>query len=93
MVPNLNVLIAKNKIQRHLDSYLTLFRFAKGLGAPIGSVLLGDKDNSSCATNPQNIRRRNASGGLFGCSGLYALDISRLGEDHRRAKRTGTIKY
>jgi threonine aldolase len=90
MVSEFNVLIAKkNKIQRHLDSYLTLFRFVYLLAsAPIGSVLLGDK-------RPFIVRcelKKNIRGGMrqvgYKAAAIYALDnnISRLAEDHRRVK-------
>ncbi|MCW2118898.1 threonine aldolase family protein [Flavobacterium sp. 7A] len=61
---------------------------SKGLGAPIGSVLLGDK-----ATIHRAMRVRKMLGGgmrqsgYLAAAGLYALEnnISKLVEDHRRA--------
>lgn len=63
---------------------------SKGLGAPVGSVLVGREDLIKTARR----HRKMLGGGLrqsgiLAAAGLYALDhnISRLSEDHRRAKR------
>jgi threonine aldolase len=66
---------------------------SKGLGAPIGSVLLYKKEYESKAR-----RMRKAFGGgmrqvgFLAAAGIYALDhhIDRLKEDHARAKKLGT---
>lgn len=76
------------------DAYGTCFHtvsvcFSKGLGAPVGSVLLGTKDLIREAK-----RVRKALGGAMRQSGylaaacLYALDhhVKRLKEDHLRAR-------
>jgi len=65
---------------------------SKGLGAPIGSVLLYKKEFEAKAR-----RMRKAFGGgmrqvgFLAAAGIYALDnhINRLKEDHARAKRLG----
>ncbi len=65
---------------------------SKGLGAPIGSLLLSDK-----ATIHKALRVRKLLGGgmrqagYLAAAGIYALDnnIGRLEEDHRRAKELG----
>ncbi|MEL6135539.1 MAG: GntG family PLP-dependent aldolase, partial [Bacteroidota bacterium] len=65
---------------------------SKGLGAPVGSVLVGDK-----ATIKQAKRVRKMLGGgmrqagFLAAAGLYALQhhVERLEEDHIRAKRLG----
>ena len=62
---------------------------SKGLGAPVGSVLLCNKDVETKAR-----RARKAFGGgmrqagFLAAAGIYALDnhIKRLKDDHRRAK-------
>jgi threonine aldolase len=62
---------------------------SKGLGCPVGSVLLGDK-----ATIQQAKRIRKVLGGgmrqagFLAAAGIYALDnhVYRLVEDHQRAK-------
>ena len=69
----------------HLDGA----RIWNGLGAPIGSVMLSTKDRVSKA---RIWRKRYGAGmrqvGLLAGAAHYALDhnISRLSEDHRRAK-------
>jgi threonine aldolase len=63
---------------------------SKGLGAPVGSLLLGDKELISKA---RRIRKVFGGGmrqaGFLAAAGIYALDnnISRLKEDHARAKK------
>lgn len=67
---------------------------SKGLGAPVGSVLLCNKDLETKAR-----RARKAFGGgmrqagFLAAAGIYALDnnINRLKDDHRRAKALGEI--
>jgi len=62
---------------------------SKGLGAPIGSIMLGDKER---VTKARIWRKRYGAGmrqvGLLAGAAHYALDnnIARLSEDHRRAK-------
>jgi threonine aldolase len=69
---------------------------SKGLGAPAGSVLLGDK---TFIKQARRIRKVFGGGmrqaGYLAAAGIYALDnnIQRLKEDHRRAKVLGdTLK-
>ena len=63
---------------------------SKGLGAPIGSVMLSTKERVSKA---RVWRKRYGAGmrqvGLLAAAAHFALDnnISRLAEDHRRAKQ------
>ncbi|MEZ4797753.1 MAG: GntG family PLP-dependent aldolase [Flavobacteriaceae bacterium] len=67
---------------------------SKGLGCPIGSVLVGDEDIMKGA-----IRIRKIFGGgmrqvgYLAAAGLYALDhhIDRLKEDHQKAKEIGEV--
>lgn len=67
---------------------------SKGLGAPVGSVLLCDKDVEYKAR-----RARKAFGGgmrqagFLAAAGIYALDhnIDRLKDDHRRTKILGEV--
>jgi threonine aldolase len=65
---------------------------SKGLGAPVGSVLLGTKEDMKRALR---IRKLFGGGmrqaGYLAAAGLYALqnNISRLEEDHKRAKELG----
>jgi threonine aldolase len=67
---------------------------SKGLGAPVGSLLLSDR-----ATIHRALRIRKILGGgmrqvgYLAAAGLYALEnnITRLSEDHRRAKELGAV--
>jgi threonine aldolase len=62
---------------------------SKGLGAPVGSVLLGRRDFIHAA---RRVRKRLGGGmrqaGYLAACGLFALDhhVARLAEDHRRAR-------
>ncbi|WP_209332446.1 threonine aldolase family protein [Lunatimonas salinarum] len=62
---------------------------SKGLGCPVGSVLVGSKDAIKQA---RKIRKAMGGGmrqaGMLAAAGLYALDhhVARLAEDHRRAQ-------
>lgn len=67
---------------------------SKGLGAPIGSLLVSDAE-----TIHRALRVRKILGGgmrqvgYLAAAGIYALDhnVSRLAEDHRRAKEIGNL--
>jgi len=67
---------------------------SKGLGAPIGSVLLG---NENVMKHAIRVRKILGGGmrqvGYLAAAGLYALEkhIDRLADDHRRAKEIGTV--
>ena len=67
---------------------------SKGLGAPIGSVLVGSKTDIKQA---RRIRKLFGGGmrqvGILAAAGIYALDhhIDRLKEDHRKANELGTV--
>jgi threonine aldolase len=68
--------------------------FSKGLGAPVGSILMSDAETIHKALRIRKIfggGMRQA--GYLAAAGLYALDnnISRLSEDHRRAKELAQI--
>ncbi len=91
-----NALIAK---KQHPKQFGELFDtisvcFSKGLGAPIGSVLVGDE-----ATIKRALRIRKIFGGgmrqagYLAAAGMYALqhNISRLSEDHQKAKEIATV--
>ena len=67
--------------------------FSKGLGAPIGSVLLADAETMHKALRIRKIFGGNMrQSGYLAAAGIYALqnNINRLEEDHRRAKELGT---
>lgn len=62
---------------------------SKGLGAPVGSLLLGDK---GFIQNARRVRKVFGGGmrqaGVVAAAGLYALknNVKRLNDDHNRAK-------
>lgn len=63
---------------------------SKGLGAPVGSVLIGERD---FILQARRVRKRFGGGmrqaGIIAAAGLYALEhhVALLKEDHVRAKR------
>ena len=65
---------------------------SKGLGAPVGSVLLGD---AATIKRARRVRKVFGGGmrqaGYLAAAGIYALDhnIPRLADDHRRARQLG----
>ena len=66
----------------------------KGVGAPVGSVIIGSKEDIKSAKKKKKIfggGMRQA--GYLAAAGMYALqnNISRLEEDHRKAKELGEI--
>jgi threonine aldolase len=67
---------------------------SKGLGCPVGSVLLGPKSDIKQA---RKVRKSFGGGmrqaGFLAAAGIYALDhhINRLKEDHSRAKELGKM--
>lgn len=67
---------------------------SKGLGAPVGSLLLGTKPFIKKA---RRVRKVFGGGmrqaGFLAAAGIYALDnhIQRLKEDHKRAKEIGKV--
>ena len=91
-----NALVAK---QQHPKQYGVLFDtisvcFSKGLGAPIGSVLVSDAETMHKALRIRKIFGGNMrQSGYLAAAGIYALqnNIKRLEDDHRRAKELGQL--
>lgn len=91
-----NALVAKRQNPREFGAIFDTISvcLSKGLGAPIGSVLLGSKVDINRALR---IRKILGGGmrqvGYLAAAGLYALanNIERLAEDHRRAKEIAKI--
>jgi threonine aldolase len=91
-----NALVAKNETP---EQYGQLFDtisicLSKGLGAPIGSILLGSKTHIAKALRIRKLfggAMRQA--GFLASAGIYALDnhIVRLAEDHLKAKEIGAV--
>jgi threonine aldolase len=68
--------------------------FSKGLGAPIGSVLVADAETIKRAVRIRKIFGGNLrQSGYLAAAGIYALknNINRLADDHRRAKELGEV--
>ena len=89
-----NALVAKNETPKQYgDLFDTIsICLSKGLGAPIGSLLLGTKEHIHKA-----VRIRKIFGGAMrqvgylAAAGIYALDnhVERLVDDHKNAKIIG----
>ncbi|QXP54994.1 aminotransferase class I/II-fold pyridoxal phosphate-dependent enzyme [Cellulophaga sp. HaHa_2_95] len=91
-----NAMVAKNETpQQYGELFDTIsVCFSKGLGCPVGSVLVGNKDIMQKAIR---IRKLLGGGmrqaGYLAAAATYALDhhVDRLAEDHRRAKEIGEL--
>lgn len=91
-----NALIAK---KQHPKQFGALFDtisvcLSKGLGAPVGSVLIGSKADMKRALRIRKIfggGMRQA--GYLAAAGMYALqnNVSRLEEDHKRVKELASV--
>lgn len=86
-----NALVAKNETPQQYGELFDSISIclSKGLGAPVGSVLLGNKDFIKKARRFRKVfggGMRQA--GSLAAAGLYALqnNVARLAEDHRHAK-------
>ncbi len=86
-----NALVAKEETTEQYGKAFDTISvcLSKGLGCPVGSVLVGDK---AIMENAIRIRKILGGGmrqvGFLAAAGLYALDnnIERLSEDHKKAK-------
>jgi threonine aldolase len=91
-----NALVAKNEKPEqygHLFDTISIC-LSKGLGAPIGSILLGSKTHIAKALRIRKLfggAMRQA--GFLASAGIYALDnhVVRLAEDHQKAKEIGAV--
>ena len=66
------------------------FCLSKGLGAPIGSMIVGSRELMNKAKRIRKVFGGNMrQAGFLAAAGLYALDhhVDRLKEDHQRARR------
>ena len=89
-----NALVEKNETPKQYGELFDTISIclSKGLGAPIGSVLVGSKEHMEKA-----LRIRKLFGGAMrqvgylAAAGIYALDhhVARLQEDHQKAKEIG----
>lgn len=90
-----NALVAKNESAEQYGIFDSIsVCLSKGLGCPVGSVLIGDE-----AIMKDAIRYRKVFGGnmrqvgFLAAAGLFALDnnILRLQEDHKKATEIGVV--
>ena len=91
-----NALVAKNETPKQYgDLFDTIsICFSKGLGAPVGSMLLGTKNHIKKALR---IRKLLGGGmrqvGFLAAAANYALDhhVERLAEDHQKVKEIANV--
>jgi len=91
-----NAMVAKNQPAIAFGNVFQTISvcLSKGLGCPVGSVLVGDEEQMQKALR---IRKLLGGGmrqiGYLAAAGMYALDhnIERLAEDHKRAKEIETV--
>ena len=91
-----NALVAKNETTLQYGQLFDTISicFSKGLGAPVGSMLLGSKEHIHKALR---IRKLYGGGmrqvGFLASACDYALDhhVERLAEDHQKAKEIGAV--
>ncbi|AKD04430.1 GntG family PLP-dependent aldolase [Pontibacter korlensis] len=86
-----NALVASGDSAKDYGLYFDTISIclSKGLGAPVGSVLLGSKEFIKKATRVRKVMGGGMrQAGYLAAAGMYALDnhVERLQEDHRRAK-------
>ena len=86
-----NALVVKNETPKQYGELFDTISIclSKGLGAPIGSILLGSKEHIAKALRIRKLfggAMRQA--GFLAAAGIYSLDnnINRLAEDHKKAK-------
>ena len=86
-----NALVVKNETPKQYGELFDTISIclSKGLGAPIGSILLGSKKHIAKALRIRKLfggAMRQA--GFLAAAGIYSLDnnINRLAEDHKKAK-------
>ena len=91
-----NALVAKNETPQQYGQLFDTISIclSKGLGAPVGSILLGSKEHIAKALR---VRKLFGGGmrqaGFLAAAAIYALDhqVDRLADDHRRARQIGVV--
>lgn len=91
-----NALVEKNETPMDYGNLFDTISvcLSKGLGCPIGSVLIGDEEIMKDAVRIRKVFGGNMRQvGYLAAAGLYALDnnLNRLTEDHKRAKEIGEV--
>ncbi len=80
--------VPAREVARHFDSVSVCF--SKGLGTPVGSVLLGNKDLIETARRWRKVTGGGwRQAGILAAACIHALDhhVERLADDHARAAR------
>ncbi|WP_271406133.1 threonine aldolase family protein [Tenacibaculum soleae] len=91
-----NALVAKNETPAQYGELFDTISIclSKGLGAPVGSILIGTKKDMEKALR---VRKLFGGGmrqaGFLAAAAIYALDnhIDRLADDHKKAKKIGDV--
>ena len=91
-----NALVAKNETTAQYGNLFDTISIclSKGLGAPVGSVLIGSKVAMEKALR---VRKLFGGGmrqaGFLAAAAIYALDnqVNRLAEDHEKAQQIGAV--
>jgi threonine aldolase len=91
-----NALVAKKEDPK---SYGALFDtisvcFSKGMGCPVGSVLVGDSETIAKALRVRKVLGGGMrQAGFLAAAGIYAMDhhIDRLADDHKKAAEIGEV--
>ncbi|SDL03129.1 L-threonine aldolase [Salinimicrobium catena] len=91
-----NALVAKKEDPRDYGKIFDTISvcLSKGLGTPMGSVLIGNK---KVMKNAMRVRKVLGGGmrqiGFMAAAGIYALDnhVERLAQDHKRASEIGEV--
>jgi len=91
-----NALVAKNETAKQYGDVFDTISvcFSKGLGCPVGSILVGDSKIMEEAIRIRKIFGGNMRQvGYLAAAALYALDnnINRLNEDHKKAEEIGEV--
>ncbi|KAK3753799.1 hypothetical protein QZH41_018454 [Actinostola sp. cb2023] len=80
--------VPAEQVVRHMDS--VMFCLSKGLGAPIGSIVVGSKEFiDKCHRHRKALGGGMRQAGIVAKAGIYALDhiAPKIIEDHNNAKR------
>lgn len=93
-----NALVAKNETTEQYGNVFDTISvcLSKGLGCPIGSVLIGDEEIMKKSIHFRKMFGGNMRQiGYLAAAALYALDhnVERLAEDHKKAKEIGETLY
>ena len=91
-----NAMVAKNETTLQYGNTFDTISvcLSKGLGCPVGSVLIGDEDIMKKSLSLRKLFGGNMRQiGYLAAAGLYALDnnIERLADDHKKAKEIGAM--